>query len=48
MGIVLFHTVPYGVYLEASNSGAYAIIGPTIEVMGPQVMQSVERIMEEI
>lgn len=48
MGIVLYHTVPYGIWLEVLHSGAYAIIGPTIEVMGPQVMQSVEHIMEEI
>lgn len=48
MGIVLYHQVPYGIWLELKNSGEYAIINPTIEVMGPQVMRSIERILEQI
>jgi len=36
--IVLYHTVDYGIWLEIRNSGEYAIILPTIEHMGPQIM----------
>lgn len=48
VGIVLFHQVPYGVWLEVRWSGAYSIINPTIEVMSPKVMQRMERILERI
>ena len=48
MGIVLYHQVPYGIWLDVKNSGEYAIIDPTIEVMGPEVMRSLERILETI
>lgn len=36
--ITLFHTVDYGIWLEVRWSGLYAIILPTIETMGPQLM----------
>ena len=36
--ITLFHTVEYGLWLEVRWSGRYAIIRPTLEVMGPQLM----------
>lgn len=36
--IVLFHSVPYGPWLEVRNSGRFRIIVPTIEKMGPIVM----------
>ena len=39
--IYLFHTVPYGPYLELRWSGKYQIINPTIEVMAPQLMELV-------
>lgn len=48
MGIVLYHQVPYGIWLELAHGAQYAIIDPTIEVMGPQVMASLERILEQI
>jgi hypothetical protein len=47
-GIVLFHQVPYGIWLEVRFSGRYAIIEPTIDVMGPQVMESLNNILGEI
>ncbi len=37
--IELFHTVEYGVWLEVRWSGKYAIIQPTLEVMGPELMR---------
>lgn len=37
-GIVLYHQMPYGIWLEVRWSGRYAIIIPTIERFGPEVM----------
>lgn len=48
VGIVLFHQVDYGIYLETKNEGEYAIINPTIDVMGPQVMRKYDRILDRI
>lgn len=39
--IVLYHTMPYGIWLELKQSGKYAIILPTVESHGPQVMKSI-------
>ena len=47
-GIVLFHSVPYGIWLETRFSGKYAIILPTIEVKGPDVMRMVNKLMGRI
>ncbi len=48
IGIVLFHQVSYGVFLETRWGGRYSIINPTIEVMGPKVMVRFDRIMDRI
>jgi hypothetical protein len=40
--IVLSHSVPYGIWLEVRWDGRYAAIEPTINAMGPQVMQSIQ------
>lgn len=48
IGIVLFHQVSYGVWLETRWGGKYSIIVPTIEVMGPRVMMRFDRIMDRI
>ena len=45
--IVLFHQVPYGIYLETRWSGKYAIIMPTIEEFGPRVMDTFQKILEK-
>jgi hypothetical protein len=37
--ILLFHTVPYGPYLELRWSGRYQIINPTIELFAPKTME---------
>lgn len=47
-GIVLFHSVPYGIWLEVRWSGRYSIIMPTIEEKGPDVMRMVHRLLERI
>lgn len=36
--LVLYHTVPYGIWLEIRWSGRYAIVGPTMLEIGPKVM----------
>ena len=36
--ITLFHTIEYGLWLEVRWDGKYAIIVPTIEHMGPELM----------
>lgn len=35
----LAHSVEYGVWLELIQDGAYAIIMPTLEAMGPKVIR---------
>lgn len=44
-GIVLFHSVPYGIWLEVAHSGQYAIILPTIQDQGPKVMRTLQNLM---
>lgn len=39
--LYLYHTVPYGPWLELRWSGKYQIINPTIEVIAPELMQLV-------
>lgn len=44
VAIVLFHTVPYGVFLEVRWGGKYAIIEPTIAAMAPLYLQAIQRL----
>lgn len=39
--LVLYHSVPYGIWLEVRWSGRYAIVGPTLNNIAPQVMRSI-------
>jgi hypothetical protein len=48
VGIVIGHSVFYGVFLEARWSGRYAIIQPTLDHMGPIVMRSFNRLLDRI
>lgn len=47
-GIVLFHQVDYGIWLETRFGGRYAIINPTIEAMGPKVMRDFDRLLDRL
>ena len=38
VAIVLYHSVPYGIWLELRWSGKYAIITPSLAKWGPRVM----------
>lgn len=48
LGIVFYHSVDYGIWLEIRWSGRYAILIPTLEQMGPELMQSLEGLLEEM
>lgn len=39
--IVIGHSVPYGLWLEVRWSGRYAILRPTVDHEGPEVMKTV-------
>lgn len=39
--LILYHTVPYGIWLEVRWSGKYAIIAPSIVELGPDLMARV-------
>jgi hypothetical protein len=45
MEIVVYHGVPYGIWLEVRWSGRYAIIIPTLETIGPEVMGALRAIL---
>lgn len=49
-GIILSHTVDYGLYLElgTKNMRARPIIQPTIVLMAPQVMATLTRILDRL
>lgn len=48
VGVIIYHQVSYGIWLEVKWSGRYAIINPTIDAMGPAVMKRFNRILERI
>jgi hypothetical protein len=48
IGIVLGHTVPYGIWLEVRFNGRYSIIQPAIDAMGPVVMRDFSRLMDRL
>lgn len=47
-GIVLYHQVPYGIWLEVRWSGRYRIIIPTIQTMGDRIMGSLSKIVRRL
>lgn len=44
-GVVLYiaHSVPYGIYLETSNAGKYAILKPTLEHYAARIKQDIQQ-----
>lgn len=44
-GIDLFHSVPYGIWLEVRWGGRYAIIDPTLQRQGIEVMKTIASLM---
>lgn len=46
--IRLFHTVPYGIWLEVRWAGKYAIIVPTIEAEGQRIMKGLQGLITKM
>lgn len=44
-GYDVAHSVPYGIWLEVRFEGRYAIIEPTVQAMGPELMGMVASIL---
>jgi hypothetical protein len=47
-GIVLYHTMPYGIYLETRWSGRFRVIVPALQRCGRSTMRSLRKIMRMI
>ena len=45
VAIVLFHSVPYGVFLELRWGGRYAIIKPTMAIGGRMFADNISKLM---
>lgn len=45
VAIILFHSVPYGVYLETRWGGKYAIIEPAMAATGPLFIEAIQRLV---
>ena len=39
------HAIDYGVYLEFSNAGKYAIVNPTLDIFAPRIWADIERML---
>lgn len=44
-GIVMYHQVPYGIWLEVRWSGRYAVVVPAMAEWGPVVMNGVRNML---
>ncbi len=47
-GIVLYHTVPYGIWLEVRWGGKYRVIVPTIQRQGRAVMATLAGVLRKL
>lgn len=43
--ITLYHTMPYGMWLELANGGKYRVIMPVIQRQGVQLMGALKTVM---
>lgn len=46
--ITLAHGMDYGIWLELANEKKYAIIEPTINVSGPQMMKELQGLLNKL
>lgn len=44
IGIIMGHGVDYGIFLELSNGGVWAIIGPALDYFAPKVWADVQKL----
>lgn len=47
VAIVLYHSVPYGVWLEVRWGGKYSVIMPALAATGPLFIEAISRLMFE-
>lgn len=47
-GIIVAHRMDYGIYLEKANDEEYAVIMPTIRVIGPKVQKFLTKLMDRL
>ncbi len=47
VAIVLYHSVPYGIWLEVRWGGKYAVILPALAATGPLFIEAIRRLMFE-
>lgn len=47
-GILMRHSMSYGIYLETRNSGRYAIIMPTVRYIGPKVLKTLTKLLDRL
>lgn len=45
VAIVLYHSVPYGIWLEVRWGGKYAVIEPAMAAAGPLYVQTIGRLV---
>lgn len=46
VGVILYHSVDYGIWLEVRWGGTYAIIFPTIEALSGELMQELHQVLD--
>lgn len=46
--ITLAHGVEYGIWLELANEQNYAIIGPTVRIEGPHILEDLGNVMRKL
>lgn len=46
--IVLAHSVEYGIWLETIQAGQYAIIMPTLEMLGPEIIHRAGGVVTDV
>lgn len=46
--IRLYHTVPYGIWLEVRWAGKYAIIAPTIKAERARIMEGLTKLLDKM
>lgn len=47
-GVDLFHSVPYGIWLEVRWAGRYAIVIPTIVQYAPKIMNTLNKLFARL
>lgn len=46
--LILSHGVPYGIWLEVRHSGKYAIIVPSLQPQGQEIMKTLNNLLERL